>query len=224
MDIIQSLVQSVFSHQEVRKTRFSRELITNFPLDSITYFTTILGILISRNIAFPISTRNSPAAIAHLIEKTGVDFLLVGREEAYQSLAVSSIELLETRKPETPPMFAFDDVYNDDGEVFDIAFSVPRPAMESTAIILHSSGTSAFPKPILWSHYGLVQQSIVPCKPRLSLSCYFSSSFLYEVFGEIDLTGLRVACHAIPVFHAMGVVHACFAVLQILAYSSASNN
>lgn len=123
-----------------------------------------MGIMGSGNIVFPISTRNSPAAVIYLLEKTGANYLLVGREDSHQTLAASSLELLKTTKPKTFPMFTFGDVYNDDVEEDDVVIHRPRPAMEDTAVILHSSGSTAFPKPIPWSHYGLVQQAIAFCK------------------------------------------------------------
>ena len=127
-----------------------------------------MGIMKTGNIIFPISTRNSPAAVVHLLEKTGANYLLVGREESHQTLAAASLELLKSKKPKTFPMFTFKDIYNDDSmDEDEVVFHRERPAMEDTAIILHSSGSTAFPKPIPWSHYGLVHQAIAFCKLSL---------------------------------------------------------
>ncbi len=130
-----------------------------------------MGIMKSGNIVFPISTRNSPAAIVSLLEKTGADYLLVGPEDAHQTLATSSLDLLRTAKPKLFPMFTFGDIYNDDEDKpeDDVLIMRQRPAMESTAVILHSSGSTAFPKPIPWTHYGLVQQTVASCKPSLPI-------------------------------------------------------
>ncbi len=159
---------------------------------------------------FPISPRNSPAAIVHLLEKTGADYLLVGREDAHQTLASSSLELLKTAKPKTFPMFTFGDIYKDEDGADEVVIHRQRPAMEATAVILHSSGSTAFPKPIPWSHYGLVQQAIAFCKsPLVLFRLFLFISLISSVFGEMDFAGVRMACHAVPMFHTMGVLQTC---------------
>ncbi|KLO13762.1 acetyl-CoA synthetase-like protein [Schizopora paradoxa] len=153
--------------------------------DTITFFTFIVGIMRAGFIVFPISTRNSASAIAHLLTKTTVSHLLVGRENALQTLASDSLNLLSDR-PITSTMPTFEDVYSTSDSFTPLSPSKAR--LESPAIILHSSGSTAFPKSITWKHSFLLQTSLIP------------------YFGERDLTGVRFACHSVPMFHAMGAL------------------
>ncbi|KLO14348.1 acetyl-CoA synthetase-like protein [Schizopora paradoxa] len=156
--------------------------------DTITYFTFIMGIVRAGHTAFPISTRNSPAAIAHLLKKTGTSHLLVGREPVFQSLATKTLELLQSTKPRLSQMPAFEDIYACSIETSFTPLPLRRPNMEEPAIILQSSGSTSTPKPIVWTHYFLLQLSRTP------------------FFGERDMTGVRLSCHSLPMFHGMGVV------------------
>ncbi|KLO07028.1 acetyl-CoA synthetase-like protein [Schizopora paradoxa] len=191
---VSSLVQRIVTTSQKEGNASPRTIAILSLGDTVTYITTIFGILESGNVAFPVSVRNSPAAVAHLLEATDTDFLLVGSDQAHQSLANSSLQVQQCSKPAVFPLFEFDEIFSDGDEKIEFTTTtVTRPNMESPAVILHSSGSTSFPKPIRWSHYGLVQQCIAP------------------YFGEIDFAGVRVACHAIPPFHSMCLVHACFA-------------
>jgi long-subunit acyl-CoA synthetase (AMP-forming) len=161
--------------------------------DTVTYVTTEVGILRAGFTVFAISPRNSPEAIAHLLKKTGARHLLVGGEPILQKVAATSLELLRAEgHPETPAstMPRLEDLYPHDSSHDEFKF-YPKVKfdLDATALILHSSGSTSFPKPIVWSHRGLAALCTMPW------------------WGEMDLCGQIMSCHAtMPVHHGMGTV------------------
>lgn len=160
--------------------------------DTVTYVTTEVGIMRAGFAVFPISPRNSPEAIAHLLKKSAARHLMVGGEPMLQKLAASSLELLRADGyPETPVsnMPQFEDLYPRDRTHTDFNY---YPAVKfdhhAPALILHSSGSTSFPKPIVWTHSHVVTLCTIPW------------------WGEMDLCGQIMSCHAMPVFHGMGVL------------------
>ena len=168
------------------------------PSDTITFFTTMVGVMRIGLAAFPISTRNSPAAIAHLLTKTRAPYLLVGPEPAYQELVAHALKLLEETKtpiPRIASMPVFEDLYAPQPHV---PFE-PLPAlsfsMDDPVLIMHSSGqftrytlsprlteapgSTSFPKPVPWTNYRFIMLGIAPCERRVdrvsssrSLMCF----------------------------------------------------
>ena len=133
--------------------------------------------------AFPISTRNSPAAVAHLLQKTRAPYLLVGPEPAYQELVAHALELLKGTKtpiPRIAQMPVYEDLYAPQKHV---PFE-PLPAlsfnMDDPVLIMHSSGkfgsfdlrprthrrvgSTSFPKPVPWTNYRFIMLGIAPCE------------------------------------------------------------
>ncbi|KAI0265422.1 acetyl-CoA synthetase-like protein [Gloeopeniophorella convolvens] len=163
--------------------------------DTVTYVTTEVGILRAGFAVFPISPRNSPEAIAHLLKKTGTAHLLVGGEPMLQRLAAASLDLLrEEGLPDIPfsTMPQFEDIYPEgpSGSEFK-RYPKVKFDLDAPSLILHSSGSTAFPKPVIWSHRHLVVLCTIPW------------------WGETDLCGHIMSCHAMPVFHGMGVLQIC---------------
>ncbi|KAF9556254.1 acetyl-CoA synthetase-like protein [Agrocybe pediades] len=165
--------------------------------DSITYFTTLMSILRAGYVAFAISPRNSASAVAHLIDKVDVKCILVGRDPAPTKLADDALEIMATQypgkdKPALSPMPIFEDLYLDTtpDNTDDIPFERRDP--EETILYIHSSGSTAFPKPIPWNGHRWAQ---------LALSPYF---------GERDLTGVVWSLHVMPMYHGMGIMQICW--------------
>ncbi|KAH7907693.1 hypothetical protein BJ138DRAFT_455649 [Hygrophoropsis aurantiaca] len=165
------------------------------PSDTIPYFVTMMSIMRANYIVFPISPRNSAAAVAHLISKVGVQHILVGREPATLDLSKNSLDILRTQYPldvvpELSTMPLFEDLFppglaNPTSDE-DLPFEYKGP--DATVIILHSSGSTAFPKPIYWTNHRCAELALIPW------------------FGERDLTDQILALHTMPMYHAMGVV------------------
>lgn len=97
---------------------------------------------------FPISPRNSPEAIAHLLKQTGTKYLMVGKEPMLQKLAAATLEIL--RRPDGKSesfdvtlldMPVFEDIYpaNASSEQ-ERMYPAIRYDPQSIALILHSSG------------------------------------------------------------------------------------
>ena len=115
-----------------------------FP-DAIPFVTTILGIIRANCAAFPISPRNSPAAVAHLLDRIGARHILVGREQAMQDLVAQALQILESQCGMMPDvtlssMLTYTNLYLS-GEATTIE-DVPyeRRTSDIPALIMHSSG------------------------------------------------------------------------------------
>lgn len=156
-------------------------------LDSITYSTLVAGIQYAGFTPFPISPRNSSAAIAHLVVKASVAHIII--EDAFRDLAEDALTLLKSDSASVPTASAapvFEDLYLLSSVAQEVNVAVEKPVWESNGIIIHSSGSTAFPKPIMWTHERVMQLSTIPW------------------YGERDLCGKRMACHSMPMYHAMG--------------------
>ncbi|KAK7472181.1 hypothetical protein VKT23_000303 [Stygiomarasmius scandens] len=173
--------------------------------DSIPYTTTMLSVMRANFILFPISPRNSPQAVAHLIDKVGVAHMLVGYDQSMQELMERAIEFLKAdygygddRVPTTSMIPLFEDLYLENGEevVERVREEIPlkRQGPQDVQFYLHSSGSTAFPKPIPYTVRGFLE---------LAIAAYF---------GQRDLTGKVFSMHTIPVFHAMGMFHLSFTI------------
>ncbi|KAK0447907.1 uncharacterized protein EV420DRAFT_1713021 [Desarmillaria tabescens] len=167
--------------------------------DSITYFTTMMSILRANYVFFPISPRNSAQAVAHLLHKVGVQHVLIGRDASMQALARDALEVLKsqylvTEPPETSVAPAFEDLFLPEWQKNTSAEDLPLKEVDpdSTIMYLHSSGSTAYPKPIPWSGHRLVQLSLTPW------------------FGERDLCNVLSALHVMPMYHGLGVTQLCW--------------
>ncbi|CCL99492.1 uncharacterized protein FIBRA_01510 [Fibroporia radiculosa] len=161
--------------------------------DAIPYATAVLGVIRANYTVFPISIRNSPAAVAHLLGQVGVDHVLVGLEQGSQDLANEAIALLKAqnpsaREPHLSPMFTYDDLYSPSSEpptADELPYVFQGP--DAPVLISHSSGSTAFPKPITFSNSRLIEILLTP------------------YYGELDIAGLVFSAHMSPMFHAMGL-------------------
>ncbi|TFY68318.1 hypothetical protein EVJ58_g1099, partial [Rhodofomes roseus] len=161
------------------------------PSDAIPYFTMMMSIMRANYVAFPISPRNSPLAVAHLINKVGVSHVLVGREQAMQDLVNEALAILTTRYdahtlPTLSPMPLFEELFLPETAEKAEPPSYVYKGPDALAMVLHSSGSTAFPKPILWTNHRFCQPCLIPW------------------FGERDLTGQVFSLHTMPMFHGMG--------------------
>ena len=105
--------------------------------------TTVMGIIRAGYTAFPISQRNSAAAVAHLLSATNVTHMLVGEEQSMQSLANAALEIMKTsstKMPATSLMPHFKDIYIEEADATFRPLPANRPQLIEPAIIFHSSG------------------------------------------------------------------------------------
>ncbi|CCL99493.1 uncharacterized protein FIBRA_01511 [Fibroporia radiculosa] len=154
----------------------------------------VMGIIRASYSAFVISARNSPAAVAHLLNKVGVNYVLVGNQQASQDLAKEALRLFQSQNPASDvpgilPMPAYADLYSSSSEypsVHDLPVSPPD--LDAPALILHSSGSTAFPKPITYTNRRMIEIGSIP------------------YYGEIDVAGLVFSLHMLPMFHGIGLM------------------
>ncbi|KAI0743082.1 acetyl-CoA synthetase-like protein [Daedaleopsis nitida] len=157
--------------------------------DGPTYAAVVSAIICSGMTAFPISTRNSPQAVAHLLKQTKTGSLLISADPAMQKLARDAVTLLTSEgvRVELLLMPSFDAIYTESAEGALELPIVVSASPDSVPLILHSSGSTAFPKPIRLTKKKLFEWAMMP----------------YD--GEVDLCGMRFSIHGLPMFHAMGL-------------------
>lgn len=169
-----------------------------------------MAVLRANCIVFPISPRNSAAAIAHLISKVNITHILLGQEQSMLDLTGKTLKVLQsdhpsTAEPNISPVLLFDDLYLGPNSLVNMDdFPVTRTNSDDVTLYLHSSGenqhrnyihlpidlkigSTAFPKPIPWSCHRLLHLGLTP------------------YFGDRDLTGRVMSGHTMPMFHGMGV-------------------
>ena len=123
---------------------FGRVLVLNHTIsETISYSIVWLASQHAGFILFPISPRNSPAAVAHLLTTVPTDLLLVGREPSMQNLVNGAFDLMKsanTQVPTTLHMLIFADLFPANSEPVD---SLPPLSFnpDDVATIVHSSGT-----------------------------------------------------------------------------------
>ncbi|KAI5123110.1 hypothetical protein M0805_001466 [Coniferiporia weirii] len=174
--------------------------------DTITFQCFLIGLFRAGFQPFPISIRNSAVGVANMILQTTSTHLFVSPDHAMQDVAKNAIEIINSeankngnkvgkREMKIISMPVFEDIFpGDDSDAsFELLPLTERPDLDSPALILHSSGSTAFPKLRTLTHRILLEWSRSPW------------------FGERDLHGEILAVHALPLFHASGFFHTCWA-------------
>ncbi|KAG5729986.1 Linear gramicidin synthase subunit D [Termitomyces sp. T112] len=172
-------------------------------IDQLSYFALIAGIIRAGFTAFPISPRNSDVGINNLLQKTGAKYMFISRDSAMQGMAAAALEIPGVDGVQLLEIPTFDALYG--VKVLEEPVFLPpvvKQNIDSTVMILHSSGSTSFPKPILISHRNLLQWGSQP------------------YYGEMDLCGRILSNHALPFFHAMGVVSLSWATMAGLTLSN----
>ncbi|KAH9915952.1 acetyl-CoA synthetase-like protein [Epithele typhae] len=149
--------------------------------DTITYATLVLGVILAGFTPFAVSARNSPAAVAHLARQTGARVLFVSPDQECSA----SRQRPHDHAVELRLMPTFERLYGTEAQKHGQIDMAPFD-MEDTAIIIHSSGSTAFPKPIRISQ---------------KLMAFWAQSMWYQ---QYDFCGIRFSTQSLPMFHVMG--------------------
>lgn len=133
-----------------------------------------------------LSVNNSVAAVAHLCKITNATHLIFGPK--YASVAAEAQSLLKgegiTLKilPETRfPLWGKGGVRDAKIPSFPARLT-PEQESKRTCVILHSSGSTGFPKPVYVSHYGLIANAAVSVAKT-----GFSALPLFHGFGHFSM-------------------------------------
>lgn len=133
------------------RTSEDRRTIALYATSDISYHVLVHAIIYLGHTAFPISTRNSVAAIVHLMKKTGCTGLLVyGGEPIWEAVKAVRLEFDAEAEPlqvvEAPTFLdlftGFGPAVGEHGDEEDQS-PVPPPrkvGMDELALIMHSSG------------------------------------------------------------------------------------
>ncbi|KAK0444273.1 uncharacterized protein EV420DRAFT_1277509 [Desarmillaria tabescens] len=159
--------------------------------DIFSYFTTIMGILRAGHQAFPISiVTTTPAGIAHLLQHTRAKYLLVGVDPVSQSLACAALQVPSIGgtigdNVKAVPMPSFEELFSEPEYEREPVPPI-HPRQTDPCLILPSSGTTEFPKPIIITHHAMLQWNWVP------------------YCGRTDLCGHLLSAHALAMTHILG--------------------
>lgn len=114
--------------------------------DTITYFSTAVGVLKSGCTVFLISTRNTAAGVADMLKRTNVQQILISADATIRGVAEEALKQLGENQVTLREMPVFEDLYLDEARnpEFDADAKLPEKYdMDALAIILHSSGRFA---------------------------------------------------------------------------------
>ncbi|KAG6831500.1 putative NRPS-like protein biosynthetic cluster [Tephrocybe sp. NHM501043] len=161
--------------------------------DTIVYQAITVGLITAGLVPFPISPRNTPAAVAHLLKKTSCHRLVTTPITLHTLLDGVKAELAadapdhELSIEEIPSL---SQVYPKLGsETAQDPFErypapTTRPPLSDVAVILHSSGSTGFPKAIYQTHLIISHWAAFPCliefrdhKPRVRIAGMMLPSF-----------------------------------------------
>lgn len=152
--------------------------------DTLTFFATIIGIMRLGHIPFPISIRNSAPAVAYLMKATNSKYLVVTADGTIQKIAdMVCNHNVDEEIITTIPMPTFSNTYVSSYEPLP---PFKQPDRTQTAFIMHSSGTTRYPSPILKNHQSMLQ---------LIRASYY---------GDVDLCDEVFAAQSCPMYHMLG--------------------
>ncbi|KAJ6538443.1 hypothetical protein DFH09DRAFT_1398139 [Mycena vulgaris] len=152
---------------------------------AILYASLIFGTIRAGCTVFPLSTRNSDIAIAHLIAESGVKYLLVSQDAHMQEIARKANTILHSKNVHINivPIPTYEEISTDEHSDLETLPPVQTIDDERVIIIAHSSGSTSFPKVIPLTHKYLIRNS----GPRL-----------------VDFSTRIQSTHSSAMFHIMG--------------------
>ncbi|KAF8075758.1 putative aminoadipate reductase [Lyophyllum atratum] len=166
--------------------------------DTILYQAITVGLIVAGFVPFPISPRNSPAAVVNLLEKTSCRRLITTNVTLKPLIDgikshIANTPLSEQLQIEEIPSFAtaYPHLAHEAAEDSFQRYTAPtkRPSKDDVCVYLHSSGSTGLPKAIPQTHLALINWVLLP--------------------GVSDFrdhpTRLIMGCMALPAFHTLGV-------------------
>ncbi|KAJ6475669.1 hypothetical protein DFH09DRAFT_446189 [Mycena vulgaris] len=174
---------------------------------AILYASLIFGTIRAGCTVFPLSTRNSDIAIAHLIAESGVKYLLVSQDAHMQEIARKANTILHSKNVHINivPIPTYEEISTDERSDLDALPPVQTIDDERVIIIAHSSGSTSFPKVIPLTHKYLIRNS----GPRL-----------------VDFSTRIQSTHSSAMFHVMGflfVIRAAYCGMTISLFPPSTN-
>ncbi|SJL02272.1 uncharacterized protein ARMOST_05598 [Armillaria ostoyae] len=108
---------------------------------------------------------------------------------SHEALDILGSQYPSADLPQLSPIPVFEDLFLPDWQARTNADHLPLLSVDpSTAgLYLHSSGSTAYPKPIAWNCHRLIEHALVPW------------------FGGRDLCDVVFAVHGLPMYHGMGI-------------------
>ncbi|KAJ7625734.1 putative aminoadipate reductase [Roridomyces roridus] len=165
--------------------------------DSLIYQTLVAGCVKAGIVPFPISNRNSSAAVLHLLNTTKSHRLLITKASLGPLTDAISADLADLSVPydlsvEEIPLLGQIYPHLGDESPSDVFIPYPSPAtrtpLDTVAMYLHSSGSTGFPKSIPETHRTILHYA--------AMDALFESRELAP----------RQAVGALPSFHALAMV------------------
>ncbi|KAJ6525731.1 hypothetical protein B0H19DRAFT_1198655, partial [Mycena capillaripes] len=188
--ISNSVIQSV----ETLKTSQTRPLIGLCSTsDSFTYLLTILGIMRAGYPVFLISPFAPPAALKHLLHISAVPLILTNTDdpELHSKLLTAVQNGNRNAQPVISSQLSWSQIFSSENTP-KAGPNVPEYGLESTCIILHSSGSTTLPRLNVWTHRMV------------------ATALWQPWYGERDICGEIMSAASIPMAGAAGTMLALF--------------
>lgn len=168
---------------------------------SVMYIAMVLGVIRAGLVPFPLSPRTPVAGIANMLAQTNTSHVIAGGGPAIGAL--TSALQSDLSELNIIPLPSLDDIFpylsNPASEVPHRPFPALHPTTDSSILaILHSSGSTGMPRPVLYDRKGIFLNLLT--QPGVTM---------YK--GP----GIQVGTMGIPTFHMMGVIVQCFSPLYI---------
>ncbi|KAG9007856.1 hypothetical protein FRB94_013912 [Tulasnella sp. JGI-2019a] len=167
--------------------------------DPLSYTVLVQAIIYLGHIAFPLSIRHSVETVVHLLQATHCTQIIVAGGEPIQKV-IHDVSQQINGHATTPQGLRIIDAprfgalfpkhgpaTSQEAEEITPIAQPRKPAMSEIALILHSSGSTRFPKTIHITHASCIDWMRIPW------------------YGEHDMCGSVLGVPSLPPFHAMGV-------------------
>ncbi|CAO1622087.1 unnamed protein product [Parajaminaea phylloscopi] len=173
-------------------------------VESLTYFMTLLSLIQAGVVPFAISVNNSKEAVAHLIDANKAAYVLPGPRGASPELdrtvdaALKDLSLGGQRVSPVVLKWPSDSLFFSPTEAECVAYpdhdlvQGSKRHMQEVLLILHSSGSTSFPKAVPYRHF--------------TANAYGRLAW----YGDVSLVGKSAFLANMPPWHAFGLAFALF--------------